>query len=180
MIEVAGFHHRGPLLRFLGKCDMVCDLVGEKLAEEHMLASVTGRMSVDFQFPVVRPGPGPKRESASLSSLCAGLRWPGESIAAELQAGLEENPYYRHAVAMGSWQRWRWCCSKTEHQPGRFTSVAAWNVAKSVGTSSRACWIAGPVAGTLRTAAVASAVSEGRYTSDNLPSQAESIPSPRP
>src|SRR5262249_54105242 len=35
-IEVVGFHHQCPLLRFLGKSDQISDLVGEKLAEPHV------------------------------------------------------------------------------------------------------------------------------------------------
>ena len=37
-IEIVGFHHQCPLLRFLGKCDQISDLVGEKLAEPHVRA----------------------------------------------------------------------------------------------------------------------------------------------
>ena len=35
-IEVVGFYNQCPLIRFLGKSDLVSDLVGEKLAEPHV------------------------------------------------------------------------------------------------------------------------------------------------
>ena len=44
-VEIVGFHHQCPLLRFLGKCDHGSDLVGEKLAEPHV-RSVLERMPV--------------------------------------------------------------------------------------------------------------------------------------
>src|SRR5262249_49343993 len=37
-VEVVGFHHQCPLLRFAGKYDGTSDLVGEKLAEPHVRA----------------------------------------------------------------------------------------------------------------------------------------------
>jgi len=35
-VQIAGFLHQCPLLRFLGKADHISDLVGEKLAEPHV------------------------------------------------------------------------------------------------------------------------------------------------
>ena len=105
-IEIVGFHHQCPLLRFLGKGDQISDLVGEKLAEQHVrlvlermasLASLRPRFML--LVPVLERPPryhlylqGPSVDDAAslLPQICR-----------ELQAGLEENPYYRHAVAVG-------------------------------------------------------------------------------
>jgi hypothetical protein len=94
------------LLRFVGKTDQTSDLVGEKLAEPHVRA-VLHRLSslreLAPHFALLVPcaemppyyrlylqGPGVTEASAILRSLQS-----------ELQTALEENPYYRHAVAIG-------------------------------------------------------------------------------
>lgn len=105
-VEVVGFHHQCPLLRFVGKCDATSDLVGEKLAETHVravldrLAAVHGlRPRFTLLVPVVdRPpryrlyiqGPGITTDSPLLGPLQEGL-----------EEGLKENPYYRHAIEIG-------------------------------------------------------------------------------
>ena len=35
-VEVVDFENECPLVRFVGKSDRVCDLVGEKLADAHV------------------------------------------------------------------------------------------------------------------------------------------------
>ena len=103
-IEVVAFHHQCPLLRFLGKSDQIGDLVGEKLAEPHVRAVLQRSatlMALSPRFmllvPVLERPPryrlylqGPSPTDTALSQVCR-----------EVQAGLEENPYYRHAVAVG-------------------------------------------------------------------------------
>ncbi len=103
-IEVVGFSRQCPLVRFLGKSDQVSDLVGEKLAEPHVRAvlqrsAALTQMSPKFLLlvPVLERPPcyrlylqGPSPTDTALSQ-----------IRREVQAGLEENPYYRHAVAIG-------------------------------------------------------------------------------
>jgi hypothetical protein len=105
-IEVVGFHHHCPLLRFQGKRDLVSDLVGEKLAEEHV-RTVLGRLPLhagtDRPFQLLVPVLG--------RPPCYRLYLQGfvglsecqyvESVRTELQMGLLENSYYRHAIAMG-------------------------------------------------------------------------------
>jgi len=105
-IEVVGFQGQCPRLRFLGKSDQVSDLVGEKLAETHVGAILArlptlGRLLPRFALlvPVLASPPryrlyvqGPEPRLAG--QMLVQLRY-------ELQAGLEENPYYRHAVAVG-------------------------------------------------------------------------------
>jgi hypothetical protein len=105
-IEVVGHRRQCPLLRFRGKCDQVSDLVGEKLAEPHVRAVLDRLPSLARRTPrfvllvpvLARPpryrlyvqGPSPCEAGTWLPRLCR-----------ELQTGLEENPYYRHAVAIG-------------------------------------------------------------------------------
>ena len=96
-IEVVGRRRQCPLLRFVGKADLASDLVGEKLAEPHVRSVVEGlALSATFALLVPVTGAPPRYR----------LYVQGDGIAeveaaARLQAGLEENPYYRHAVAMG-------------------------------------------------------------------------------
>jgi hypothetical protein len=105
-VEIVGFHRQCPLLRFLGKSDQISDLVGEKLAEPHVravlerLTLLSGRRpGFKMLVPALESPPryrlylqGPSLDDCALwlSQLCR-----------DLQAGLEENPYYRHAVAVG-------------------------------------------------------------------------------
>jgi hypothetical protein len=101
-VEVVGFENRCPLLRFLGKADRVSDLVGEKLAEGHVQAVLervfaATRLTPRFALlvPVLREPPRYRLY----------LEGPDRGVVARLgrllQAELEENPYYRHAVAFG-------------------------------------------------------------------------------
>jgi hypothetical protein len=105
-VEIVGFHHQCPLLRFLGKGDQISDLVGEKLAEQHVrvvLEQMSSLRSLRLRFMLLVPvlerppryhlylqGPSVDYAISLLPQICR-----------ELQAGLEENPYYRHAVAAG-------------------------------------------------------------------------------
>ena len=47
IVEVSGYYKKVPLLRFLGKSDLVCDITGEKLNEIHV-ASVIDRIEKEF------------------------------------------------------------------------------------------------------------------------------------
>jgi hypothetical protein len=105
-VEIVGFHRQCPLLRFLGKSDQCSDLVGEKLAEPHVrsvLERITVKARLRASFLLLVPVLG--------SSPCYRLYLQGpaldpcgqwlQDLCGELQKGLEENPYYRHAVAVG-------------------------------------------------------------------------------
>ncbi len=86
-VQVAGFLHQCPLLRFLGKADRVSDLVGEKLAESHVrsvCARVFAALGLAPRFALLAPVADRPALSA-LPSDC-GLRseppgrvrgWPG-------------------------------------------------------------------------------------------------------
>ncbi len=101
-VEAIGFFRQCPLLRFLGKCDRISDLVGEKLAETHVRA-VLDRLfaaaGLQPRFALLAPAPGrPPRYRLYVQGP------PGDAaprLTAGLQRGLEDNPYYRHAVAFG-------------------------------------------------------------------------------
>jgi hypothetical protein len=105
-VEIVGFHHQCPLLRFLGKSDQISDLVGEKLAEPHVRAvlerlPMLSQLRPRFTFLVPALGSPPRYRlylQGPLLDTCA--QWLPQ-LRRELQAGLEENPYYRHAVAVG-------------------------------------------------------------------------------
>jgi hypothetical protein len=105
-VEVVGFHHQCPLLRFVGKSEAISDLVGEKLAEPHVRAvldRLLAAQALQPRFALLVPildrparyrlyiqGPGITDDSTLLDPLRQGL-----------EDGLQENPYYRHAVAAG-------------------------------------------------------------------------------
>lgn len=102
-VEIVGRYAQCPLLRFRGKADRVSDLVGEKLAEAHVRAVlervlVTGNGSPRFALVVPELG-RPSRYVCYVQ----GPGVPDDLALArrQVQAGLEENPYYRHAVALG-------------------------------------------------------------------------------
>ena len=102
LIEVVGFEGACPLLRFLGKRDRVSDLVGEKLAETHVrevLDRTFAALGVVPSFALLVPVEGrPARYRLYLQ----GPRCASETaLRAALETGLEENPYYRHALRLG-------------------------------------------------------------------------------
>jgi hypothetical protein len=103
VVEVVGFLHQCPLLRFLGKSDRTSDLVGEKLAEPHVrdvLQRLFSRHRLTPRFAMLAPA------AARPPHYCLYLQVPDflaeqTALAAELQAGLEENPHYRYAIGLG-------------------------------------------------------------------------------
>jgi hypothetical protein len=105
-VEVVGFHHQCPLIRFVGKSDAISDLVGEKLAEPHVRA-VLDRL---FTAPALQPPfallvpvlhrPARYRLYIQAPGFTAGSPL-FDALRKKLEDGLMENPYYRHAVAAG-------------------------------------------------------------------------------
>jgi hypothetical protein len=101
-VEVVAFENQCPLLRFLGKADRVSDLVGEKLAEPHVRAvldRVFKARGLAPLFALLVPAPGPPRRYRLYLQDARVAEW--QEASAALEAGLCENPYYRHAVRMG-------------------------------------------------------------------------------
>src|SRR5262245_25377070 len=100
-VEIVDLVNRCPLLRFLGKVDRISDLVGEKLAEVHVrsvLDRVFASRGWTAAFAPLIPVPG---RPAFYALYVQGGIADVKSLAAELQAGLEENPHYCYAVGLG-------------------------------------------------------------------------------
>ena len=101
-VEVVQRESQCPLLRFIGKADQVCDMVGEKLAEPFVggvLATIFARRSLRPRFAMLVP-------IASLARyrLYFQLDAPVDIDAAfphELDAALAGNPHYAYARKLG-------------------------------------------------------------------------------
>lgn len=98
-IEVCGFEHQCPLLRFIGKSDSVSDLVGEKLSEPHVRAVLQrwfGIHGPSPTFALLVPVEGrPPRYRLYLQPATV------KGLAEALEAGLCENPHYAYARRLG-------------------------------------------------------------------------------
>jgi hypothetical protein len=98
--------------------DLISDLVGEKLAEEHVrtvLSRLPSLATVPTQFQLLVPVLGwPPRYRLYIQEIAGRTDFQSvqeakrtdcksvlHTIRPELQTALEENPYYRHAVAIG-------------------------------------------------------------------------------
>jgi hypothetical protein len=143
-VEVAGREGQAPLLRFLGKADRVSDLAGEKLSEPHVRA-VLDRLFTDNvlspRFALLVPVVGrPARYRLYLQG-AAGAAAPPGALQAGLEAGLRENPYYRHAVALGQ-------LAPAEVQPLPPDGEPAW------GVYERRCLARGQKLGNVKPAAL--------------------------
>ena len=106
MVQVIGWENRCPLLRFQGRFDRVNDLVGEKLSEPHVrevLDRVFAAHGISPCFAMVVP----VDDAVAHYRLCVQYasfdrdRDVVASLAASIQCGLEQNPHYRHAIALG-------------------------------------------------------------------------------
>ncbi len=105
VVEVVGFEKHCPLLRFLGKADQVSDLVGEKLSELHVrdvLDRAFSAHGITPRFSLVVPvvGQPPHYRLYLQGGNLADAPTLHLSLASAVQTGLEENPYYRHAVQL--------------------------------------------------------------------------------
>ncbi len=123
VVEVVGFEKQCPLLRFVGKADRVSDLVGEKLSEPHVrevLERVFHEQGISPCFSLIVPvAAQPPRYRLFVQG--GGLVETSESsacIASAVQAGLEENPYYRHAIEFGQLSRLEVCMLDEAGKPG--------------------------------------------------------------
>jgi hypothetical protein len=104
-IEVVGFEHQCPLLRFLGRAEGGCDLVGEKLAERHVRTVVDRLMESRGLAPLftllVPVDDRPPRYCWYLQSHGLEANATAAALAETLDAGLAENPHYAHARRLG-------------------------------------------------------------------------------
>jgi hypothetical protein len=106
MIEVIGFENYCPLLRFAGRADGVCDLVGEKVSENLVRAALERAFSeneIAPQFAMMVPVEEGQRvyrlyvqrRNGELSLAKLGI------LRARVEELLGENPYYNQAVRNG-------------------------------------------------------------------------------
>ncbi|MCA9214279.1 MAG: GH3 auxin-responsive promoter family protein [Planctomycetales bacterium] len=104
LIEVRGFENECPLIRFVGKANRVSDLVGEKLGEPHV-NSVLKRAfaSVGLGLPpaMLVPSNGQPPHYRLVLGGIAHANGRENELKRIVSDGLEENPYFRHAVAIG-------------------------------------------------------------------------------
>jgi hypothetical protein len=107
VIEVVGFEHECPLVRFIGKADRVGDLVGEKLAEAFVgecVKRVCAELLIEPTFtlmaPVVDARPAHYRLYLAGHGACD-LDAFVAALQGRLQDELAANPYYDHAVRIG-------------------------------------------------------------------------------
>jgi hypothetical protein len=105
-VEVVGSYQECPLLRFIGRSDATSDLVGEKLAEPHVRAVLDRLLATQAlrpRFALLVPvldRPARYRLYLQAPELSGGSQPLGQ-LRQGLEDGLRENPYYRHAVAVG-------------------------------------------------------------------------------
>ena len=150
LVEVVGFENECPLLRFLGRPDQVSDLVGEKLAEPHVrkvLDNAFAAANLTAQFAMLVPVDARIPHYRLLVQHCN--RPTGTallaSLAASVQVGLEQNPYYRHAVCLGqlapvdvrvldeasppAWSQYEQSCVARGQKPGdvKPTVLGSWS-----------------------------------------------------
>jgi len=110
LVEVVGFEHQCPLLRFIGRTDGVCDRVGEKLSEDHVrraLETTFAEQKLAPRFAMVVPVELPRRRYRLYLQGRNG-ELTAENLAAVragVEARLAENPYYDHAVRFGQLAR---------------------------------------------------------------------------
>jgi hypothetical protein len=99
-VEIAGFLNECPLLRFLGKADLISDLVGEKLAEPFVrqaLDTLGRAVGIRPKFALLTPVRGtPPHYRLYVQGEIDTIAWQSK-----LQQALEENPHYRYACGLG-------------------------------------------------------------------------------
>ncbi len=107
VIEVVGFEHKCPLVRFVGKADRVGDLVGEKLAEplvRECFERICAELHISPSFALVVPVADARPPHYRLYLEAGGGLLPLRQITAlqeRLQAEFVANPYYEHAIQLG-------------------------------------------------------------------------------
>jgi hypothetical protein len=115
-VLVVGRLHGCPLLRFLGKADRVSDLVGEKLAEVHVRQVIERALAArgwSVRFALLVPVPG-RPSGYALYLQGPGVGDDADALAADVEAGLAENPHYRDAVALGQLRAVRVCLLRAD------------------------------------------------------------------
>lgn len=105
-VEITGFVGQCPLLKFLGRGDHVCDLVGEKLSDAYVRAVVDraiANLGVRVRFALLAPADDePARYRLYLQTATSNNVTPSrDAFQRIVESGLAANPHYRYAVALG-------------------------------------------------------------------------------
>lgn len=126
VVEVVGFEHDCPLVRFVGKADRIGDLVGEKLAEPFVrecFERVCAEVRIAPAFALVVPVADARPPHYRLYLESADGRAAEDQLAilqSRLQAELIANPYYRHAIQLGQ-------LDKLDVRPLATSAAVAWS-----------------------------------------------------
>jgi hypothetical protein len=106
LVRVDGFHHATPCLRFLGRADAVCDLVGEKLSATRVASVLDTTLPPLFggarpAFAMLAPewAPGPPAYHLFLETDAPDTRLA--EAAAAVERALHEGHHYRYARELG-------------------------------------------------------------------------------
>ena len=103
VVEVVGFRSECPLLRFVGKSNLVSDAVGEKLGEPHVrevfsIVTAEHNLTPKFMLLTLIAGTTPRYrlylQAARLDMETAA------SLRSTMQLGLQQNPYFRQAIEL--------------------------------------------------------------------------------
>lgn len=124
-LEVVGFVNECPLVRLLGRGDVGCDLVGEKLHERHVRAAIAEgceRHGLRTEFALLAPrsdSPTPGYRAWLVCSPTHGA--PEKNVAESIEDRLSTNTQYKYAMRLGQLsplevrllnatpeQAWRW------------------------------------------------------------------------
>ncbi len=102
-VRVVGFHERCPMLEFIGRDGITCDLCGEKLAEPFVregLDRLARQLGLAWGFALLTPSAAVDQPAYTLFLAC---QTPLDSaiIAREVDAMLGENGHYAHARRIG-------------------------------------------------------------------------------
>jgi len=105
-VEVVGYAHECPLIRFMGRTNQTSDLVGEKLSEPFVrdcldAALATHNLSPSFAMVVPAESPQPHYRLYLQGQGCETGDSRASALASDLQRLLERNPHYRYAVELG-------------------------------------------------------------------------------
>lgn len=105
LIEIVDFYHQCPLIKFIGKREMVSDWFGEKLNERHVgevITSVLSRHDIDFTFAMLAYDEvvgGYRLYVESEQKHSPQPLW--HSIAERIEIGLQSNFHYHYCRQLG-------------------------------------------------------------------------------
>ncbi|MCE5231384.1 GH3 auxin-responsive promoter family protein [bacterium] len=101
IVRVTGFDHQAPCLEFLGRDNLVCDLVGEKLNARHVESCIRGierELGCRFAFAMLAPQKnGIRAGYVLLAQPPAGQDLADARIADLMETALRTNYHYDHA-----------------------------------------------------------------------------------